>query len=79
MLEPLLRGYCGLAQPSAKSKLLVGGLHWTAWDFIGLWSITLLLELLFIVFLFLEGAWFDTFNFPPPRLSAVVPFVPLDI
>ena len=31
--------------------------------FIGVWSITLLLEHLFMVFYFLEGSWPDTFDF----------------
>ena len=31
--------------------------------FIGVWSITLLLEHLLVVFIFLEGAWSDTINF----------------
>ena len=31
--------------------------------FIWVWFITLILENLFVVFLFLEGAWSDTFDF----------------
>ena len=31
--------------------------------FIGVWSVTLLLEYLFVIFLFLGGAWFNTFDF----------------
>ena len=57
MLENIPRGYSGLVRPSSDPSWIVGEVHRTAWIFIGVWSITLLLENLFVFYLFLEGAW----------------------
>ena len=47
--------------------------------FIGVWSITLLLDHMFVVFLFFEGAWSDTFDFSFTGFYAVVPYVTLEV
>ena len=47
--------------------------------FIGVWSINLLVEHLLLVFLFSEGAWFDTFDFSFSGFPAVVPYGPRDV
>ena len=47
---------------------LFGGYQWTAWIFIGVWYINLLVERLLLVFLFLEGEWPEIFNICFARL-----------
>ena len=56
-------GYSGLLLPSSKPTVLVVAFSGLRVFFIGVWSITLLLEHLFVVFLFLEGAWSNNFDF----------------
>ena len=63
MLEPLPSGYSCLVWPYSCPTWIVGDVHHSEWIFLGVWSITLLLEHLLVKFLFLEVAWSSTFNF----------------
>ena len=57
-----MRGYISMEWPDSWPTWIVGGFHWTAWIFIRVWFITLLINHLILLFLFLEGGWSDTFD-----------------
>ena len=74
MLEPLPIGYSGLVWPLFLAWLgLLVAFTKTLGFFIGVWYIILILEHLFVVFLFLGGAWYDTFDFRSNPSSLGVP------
>ena len=72
--QHLPRRYRVLVRTYANPTRLVGGIHRTEWLFIVVWSITTFLENLSMLFLFLEGAWYDTLDFSFVGFSSVFPY-----